>query len=285
MPETKQDHAVTSRVMRITPEQAAAWLETANVDNRSLREQRWMQYACDMIDGKWALNGEAIVFAKNGRLVDGQHRLKACVEAEVPFECIVVTGVEPSAFETIDCGLARTSSDAIRSLPNAVMIASTAKLAFIHDTFGIQRLTDPLCRPTRVQELDYIHQNEAALVAATTKVTSAVKKLCPPSVVAFCFFVFHRQSPELADRFACDLTSGLGLESTNPAYRLRERLAANQAGKAKLPRLHLIALFFRAWIAYKTNRPVRQLKAWRTDGPAAESFPDIGDVHGQPEVR
>ncbi|MDP2620568.1 MAG: hypothetical protein Q8P46_10395, partial [Hyphomicrobiales bacterium] len=71
---------------RITPELAREWLEKTNRKNRPLSELKWTAYAVDMLEGRWQYNGDAIRFGSDGVLLDGQHRLMACVEAGIPFE-------------------------------------------------------------------------------------------------------------------------------------------------------------------------------------------------------
>jgi hypothetical protein len=80
----------------------------------------------------------------------------------------------------------------------------------------------------------------------------------------------------LADRFFDELAHGLNLSPDNPVYHLRERLLADRRAKAKLPQLEIVALFFKVWLYYRDGRPLRKL-FWKTDGPAPEKFPDIGE--------
>jgi hypothetical protein len=50
--------------------------------------------ASDMADDCYLNMSAAIVFDKEGNLVDGRHRLRACVQARVPFRTVVVFGVD-----------------------------------------------------------------------------------------------------------------------------------------------------------------------------------------------
>jgi hypothetical protein len=53
----------------------------------------------------------------------------------------------------------------------------------------------------------------------------------------------------------------------------------------KLQTLSIVALFFRAWLYYRDDRPMRALVAWRTDSPLPETFPDINKAWPSPETR
>ena len=100
------------------------------------------------------------------------------------------------------------------------------------------------------------------------------RTLASPRVMAFCYYLFSAQNPDLAERFFNHLASGAGLSEHSPVYLLRERLRTNSAGKAKLPILEIIALFFKAWIAYRNGKSVKCLR-WNNSGANPEKFPEI----------
>lgn len=64
----------------IEPHLAESWL-TKNVKNRNLTDRIAKKYARDMASGKWKTTGDPIRFDVDGNLIDGQHRLQACVLA------------------------------------------------------------------------------------------------------------------------------------------------------------------------------------------------------------
>lgn len=90
----------------ITPEMAARFLE-ANKDNRPISDNTVRLYADEMRRDKWMLNGDTICFDEQGRLLNGQHRLKACVLSGKPFEAIVIGGFSRDSFSTFDNGRSR----------------------------------------------------------------------------------------------------------------------------------------------------------------------------------
>jgi hypothetical protein len=103
---------VSTRVTTITPRMAMRWLE-GNVHNRRLRQVVVNRYARDMAAGKWTLTHQGVAFDGNGTLVDGQHRLWAIVESDVPIQMTVTRGVPMEAQMVIDDHLTRTGSDAL----------------------------------------------------------------------------------------------------------------------------------------------------------------------------
>ena len=94
-------------LVTITPEIASKLLET-NFNNRPINNGRVKALAKDMLMGKWEINGETIKIYEDGTLSDGQHRLSACVEANIPFKTYIVRNVSKNALTTIDCGEKRS---------------------------------------------------------------------------------------------------------------------------------------------------------------------------------
>jgi hypothetical protein len=145
----------------------------------------------------------------------------------------------------------------------------------LHGKHGIQYLNDPSRQPSKTQIVEAA-RNLPRMEAAVAKASVLGRKIAAPRIIGFCYWVFAGQDPGLAERFFEELAHGVNLSSDNPVYALRERLLADRRGKAKLPPLEIIALFFKAWIAYRVGRPVRKL-FWRSDGPAPEKFPDLAE--------
>lgn len=103
---------VRSKLRLVTPEQAERWLATANRKNRPLSPVFAGRYAADMKGGRWAVNGQGVVFDTDGHLIDGQHRLKAVVLSGTAVPLLVVSGVPAGVFDTLDQGRRRCLSPA-----------------------------------------------------------------------------------------------------------------------------------------------------------------------------
>ena len=100
-----------TEVIRITPEMALDML-CKNSSNRKIRQSRVKYYAEQMRAGNWHLTGQGITFAKDGTLLDGQHRLHAIVECELPQEMLVI--YDADKVSTYDCGLKRSIADQLQ---------------------------------------------------------------------------------------------------------------------------------------------------------------------------
>lgn len=103
---------IKSTCETITPQQASVMLGS-NTHNRNLKTSVVERYMRDMQAGKWMVNGESISISTEGVLLNGQHRLTACVRSGVTFRTMVVRNVSPEAFHTIDQNIPRNHADVL----------------------------------------------------------------------------------------------------------------------------------------------------------------------------
>lgn len=99
-------------IVRITPQIAVEWLER-NKRNRPLNNRHWQFLASAIKAGDYILNGETIIFDTENMLLDGQHRLHAVVESGACIDALVVRGISPESFNTLDGGRARTTGEVL----------------------------------------------------------------------------------------------------------------------------------------------------------------------------
>ncbi len=122
--------ALETGVVEITPELAKDILENRNHDNRPLKKAHVKMLSTALKNDEWMLNGETISFSKSGRLLDGQHRLTACINADKSFKTVIIKGIEDeAAFGTIDTGKPRSVTDlmSLQGLPKAPLYSAIAK--------------------------------------------------------------------------------------------------------------------------------------------------------------
>jgi hypothetical protein len=120
-----------SRVEFITPEKAKCYLQR-NQKNRIITPGVVSQYAKDMADGRWSLTHHGIAFSKEGRLLDGQHRLEAIIKSGKTIRMMVTFGMEDESQADIDAGKTRTPSDRLSILRGekiSAHVVSTVKAA------------------------------------------------------------------------------------------------------------------------------------------------------------
>jgi hypothetical protein len=125
---------VTVSITHISPETAKEWLEF-NTKNRRLDKRNVLHLRDAITQGEWYMNGEAIIFSDDGRLLNGQHRLWAIVMAGIGADVLVVRGVNQESFRTLDSGRVRRSGEVLamdgEKNGNKIAAAVQALLAFV----------------------------------------------------------------------------------------------------------------------------------------------------------
>jgi len=101
---------ITSAIEKVTPEIAAQYLAN-NDGNRNIRTSRVREISGLIQRGEWKVTHQGIAFSRDGRLLDGQHRLLACIDADMPIDIMVTRNLDQSAFKALDLHGKRTFAD------------------------------------------------------------------------------------------------------------------------------------------------------------------------------
>lgn len=260
----------------ITPEMAATMLEY-NTENRPCSPGTVKQYAELIRAGRWGVGGngtcEPIIFSDLPRLLSGQHRLQAIVEAGVPQRMLVVFGEPDGNFAYIDQGRRRTSGDifAIYKVPNYVQAAAASAWIWKYENNKFANT------PPSPQELyEFYLQHEGLQGSMAIGRAFQDSGLAPPSMMIALHYLCARKNRKLADEFFRQVAEGVGITSKRtPAYKLRKKLLNNQASaSAKLSNLLIAAFTVKSWNALRDGRALGVLK-WRTEQSPSEPFPRI----------
>jgi hypothetical protein len=133
----------TSVVIDIDPETAADILTSRNKGNRPPKPNKVQQFSADMGGARWGLTGDTIKFGTDGRLLDGQNRLSACIRSNNAFKTHVVFGIDPALFGRMDVGKPRNPADIlhIAGFKYASTLAAAIRWAHLLDTDPYDRST------------------------------------------------------------------------------------------------------------------------------------------------
>lgn len=259
-------------VEKITPERARELL-ARNTDNRRLRKGTVSSYARDMSSGNWRLTGAPIVL--NGeRLLDGQHRLQACVNAQSEFETAVLYDADENIHFAIDKGMKRTIADELswRGETDVNNLGATLNTIWRYEKGAI---TNPQLYPTTMELIELLNADHDR-IRDSVRVGLRAKRgaMVPaPTFAAAHYLLRVRHGEDLAETFADRVTTGTELVDGDPALTLR-RYAANVAGTRNIrPRgEEWLAVIIKAANYWLLGRPLKNLR-WRRVGPNSEAFP------------
>tara|TARA_R110000824_G_scaffold265887_1_gene454824 strand:+ start:223 stop:1134 length:912 start_codon:yes stop_codon:yes gene_type:complete len=98
-------------IRTIDPVMAKELLE-GNHKNRRISPFSVKRYRDFMENNQWVMNGEPIIFGGN-KLIDGQHRLTACIDAGKSFQSVWIELRDDGAFKTLNQGKRRNPADVL----------------------------------------------------------------------------------------------------------------------------------------------------------------------------
>lgn len=248
----------------VTPAIAEAWLEH-NALNRPLRLNVARRYADMMRRGQWMQIGDPIRFDITGRLLDGQHRLKAIVDAGVTLELVVIRDLPTESFQVMDTGRSRTPGDVLSMLgySNTAFMGAAVRMLVVLDAGMSPGNNDELNLVTREDIVEWV-QAHPEINEQITRAKSLYDRMGAGSCTAFGVFQV------LATRVVGDgpvwefteaLADGAGLDAGDPRLALRNYLL-RQRGRSRAEQVaagagHRVVLSatlvrtFNAWLAGK----------------------------------
>lgn len=259
-------------VVTVTPAIAKEWL-AMRVDQRSLNSRTVKTLMGAMLRHEWALNGESVKFNVLGHLIDGQHRLSACVESGRSFQTLVVRGLAKGVISTLDTNRKRTLADTLH-IQGRAGSESTARCtqwvwALLEGAIPGRRLVQPMT----------IRQGLATL-AAWPEIAEATALVLQPRAgtvlmgrpsISGAVAMLLRTYPDEVRHFVEGLVSGINLTSTtDPVLVLRRRLMGLQMAAGRSDPVLPLAVFCHAWLAFLENRPLTAV-LYRSDA----AFPKL----------
>ena len=273
-----------------TKESAEMALEN-NTKNRSLNRDRVFAAAEALVGGWWDANVSKINFASDGTLSDGQHRLTAAAETDIPMRVLVTWGVTKNAQRVTDRRGSRILADdlVIDGYNDARTLAALSRLSYARAK-GVS-LRDMMLQgrcTTKYPDVAvyyYFKGNEERIIrekSIANSVRRQVKALgIRRSIINVLAVEFDKISPDDAASFWTRLKTGGEGYDGDPINLLHNRLMKNAlSNSARIPTVVMAALIIKAWNAYEKGEAVRSLRYY-AGGDKPEEFPEIYDPNAQ----
>lgn len=221
----------------ITPIIAQQILRTRNKRNRPISVIKVAQIKADIRAGRYGVNGEAVIFDRNGDFADGQHRFTAVSEAGLPIVSNVAFGVEPEAQNTVDQGKARTAGDVlgIEGVKNSKNLAAVIRSLISYER-GDRR---SLGRPSEVstQEIrEYLDANPDVerLMDWAMSCKRALQGMGPPATFGIARGIIEPLYGFDGVYYLERIVLGDMLTTGDPALTVRNRLMAEKRPNRQL---------------------------------------------------
>lgn len=260
----------------ITPEYAKRLLSNNYERNRNIRKSTVLQYARDMKNGNWVSDSRSnqiapICISKKGKLLDGQHRLSAIVEANIPIKMYVQTDLEEESYKHMDNGIKRTAADVVTTGKNRATLASLLKSAYAtkYGTFPIASClqgkligSHPEVRVTRQDIADESVSCDADLYEECARLGKAVNASITKgggSNYAYCIWLCKWLGrDDKLDSFVEELASTKPANDRNVEL-IKRTILTRYANKSAPSNSELVSIVLRGYEATRNNIQLERL--------------------------
>lgn len=258
----------------ISPSIARQFLE-ANTSNRRVKRPVVLRYASDMLLNKWkADTAEFIKVSRTGKILDGQHRLFAVIEANKTISFHVATGLADEIFDVLDTGSMRNASDVFKidGVKNDNVIPAIISNWYllkqgVTDTIGAQKNT----RLTNAMLLETYHKEPERwqeIAKNSMKLYDAFFKTLAPSIIGAHYALFRELDADKNELFFEQLCTGFNISNRTVAL-LRNKLLEDKTSQKKISASLKTAFIIKAWNYFRIGKEVKYLKF----NPESEPFP------------
>lgn len=233
----------------IWPSEAKEILQTKNYNNRPISAISVKKIANDINNGSYVLTHQAIAFDVTGRLIDGQHRLSACVMANKPIAILVATGLPVSqnvgdgvinTFEVIDSGKSRNVSQMLllSGMKNSSQVAATAKAVGLiccrsNHNFGVS-----IAQTHKILHLIGDSINTCVEIGKSGAILKA------PAYITGPVSIYHNSFPDKAIRFLQEFVNVSQPEGSNSPSRTLAKYHSNNTstcgGQQQIGRYNIV---------------------------------------------
>lgn len=245
------------RVVKVTPAQAARWLEK-NSNNRKLKPNAVATLIGAIRRGEWVVGNDAICFAPDGTLLNGQHRLHAIVETGETLPVMIREGVSRDEQLAMDQGRKRQAYEQMDILGIAGGSAKQAlcRAVLLYDdkvgpTGRLEGITN-----SEIVELARDDSQMDSAIALTQALNRQIKGARVTAIMLGYYLLLHAW-PEKVEDFHLLLLTGANLAEGSPILRLRNILLRGDFPQNnEMARKKLLALFLKAFNYWIDGREV-----------------------------
>jgi hypothetical protein len=271
--DSRLDEGIRVEAMTVTPELAQKWLRRNHI-NRALKRDYLRKLCQTLRHGEWAdLNGATIVFSENNALLDGQHRLSAVVETQIPITTLVVFGVKEHVRSTIDTGIMRRLADVLSMQRHKNSTNLAAAMMFLRKWEKGLLVSAP---SWGARDLFTTYDEALAFLEAHPTLEDSVSRtkslpyLLKPSHAACLSYRFSVLDAALEAAWLYTMKEGRPQEPYESFFALRERLLRDSMMKVKRPFLEGFVYTLKAWNAERKGKHIHIFR-WQED----EALPEV----------
>ncbi|WP_347279250.1 hypothetical protein [Plasticicumulans sp.] len=271
------DYRVQQSVIVTVTAELVEWLLAMNTHNRSVRPTHVNLLAEVFRRREWWLTNQGIGISKDGRVIDGQHRLLALRAAGYPpIQILIVTGLDARSQIAVDRHTRRRTSDTL-----ALFMGKTVSDRATAAISAVMRM-----RPTDSGGYSLGRRiTDGEVIEALVEYEAELERLLPlvrtlrAGVTAGLIDYARRWSLDDAAVLTTQLRDGEGLQANDPAYRLRDYMLRSRRGNGGGGLMVVdYSLTVRACIAHARREPLKLLRPGLTWDALPPDRPSFGSL-------
>lgn len=256
----------------ITPEDASHLMDK-NIGNRLLSPRRVNALAQSITRGEWQFDGNPIRLTSDGRLIDGQHRLAAIMQAGESVPALILRGLEPESQLVIDSGRPRSFSDYLRmrGITQVHRVSAAVRLLANIDSGNYRTGSWREFFPSNSSLWSYYAEHKEEISDGLALGETARGHIAMiPSVLSVLAVLLLRTDQEDAIEFFGQMSKKNALsQPVRVLHRTLENRERKEDTGSREQRVQL-ALALKTWLRFRTADESAQLLAWRR----TEKFPE-----------
>ena len=264
---------IQSHTVKITPVIARKLLDNTDPKvQRKLTRAQVLFLSAEIKRGYWGLDGNSIKQDSSGNIIDGQHRLNACIETGMNIETIFVKGLKTENIYTIDMGAkARTLTDILeiknrKKYKYGTNIAATVRFIYKFNRGCYSDSGSNKISLSSQEFLKWIDENPAIIdfVGDNMRLWGNGDKLVNGSVFCGLKWILDEYGKQESDKFFQKISDGIGIVNNSPIFALRKKILSTKFGdsskKAHITYNELIYLILKTWNLFIKGKTVAYLK-------------------------
>lgn len=226
---------IETHIVEITPKIASGLLEMTDLSvQRKLNKPHVNFLANELSKGDWAFNGDSIRQDCDGNIIDGQHRLNACILSGVSFSSLFIKGLPTEYIHTIDVGgKARSLANCLEikhrqnyKYSNTIAAAGKLVRSLVIGSTGGSGRKDIRSYTTASELLLFIEENPTFIefISETMRLRANGDKFISPVVFCSVKWLTDKADLKTSNKFWQGLSDGIGINQTNSVWYLRKKI-------------------------------------------------------------
>lgn len=251
-PELDNGMGLTTQLVWVTKDIALKWMSRPGAEQRGLIPEHLDAIKRELLEGRWLLNGSPIVLDHEEKVLTGRHRLTAVIESGIPMLILIVRGVPPEAYGSINQGAKNRPSSVLQAAgyKNANHLGAAARMLKRYEMSALKGMDTPrnieMLATAAKEKVD----EHSDMQASYPKIVQAAKLFNRRyyGALIFCHYILADIDADFADDFFEKFASGEDMHRGHPILAMRNYVIQGLAkNDGKVTGEDLPIIIFKTW--------------------------------------